>query len=133
MQKMKININRRMKCDEPDKTVVTTSTSSSEKVKATSPSSTEALTSMVSTTHSTSEETTFSPNYPLVHITGSVSSTHQFHNFPSLNDENYIIFKNKIESELEMILESSNLILSAKVIMTNAVETDLNRSNIILP
>ena len=121
-----------MKCDEPDEPGSKPSTSSSEKFKATSPSSTEALTSMVSTTHSTSEQTTFSPNYPLVHITGSISSTHQFHNFASLNDENYIIFKNKIESELEMILESSNLIVSAKVIVTNAVETDLNsrqRSN----
>ena len=100
---------------------------SSEKVKATSPSSTEVLTSTVSKTHSASNKTTFSPNYPIVHITGSISSKHQFHSFASMNDENYKVFKNKIESELEMILKSSNLIVSAIVTVTNVVETDFNR------
>ena len=82
---------------------------------------------MVSSTHATSMETTIAQNYPIVHITGSISSTHTFQNFTSLNDENYITFKNKIESELEMILESNDLIVSAKVSVTDIAQTDFNR------
>ena len=69
--------------------------------------------------------TTTTTNYPILHISGSILSIYEVDNFGSWNNANYEMFKTKIESELEMILETNDLIESAKVYFTDMQEPNL--------
>ena len=69
--------------------------------------------------------TTTTTNYPILHISGSILSTYEVHNFGSWNNVDYEMFKTKIESELEMILETNDLIESAKVYVNDMQEPNL--------
>ena len=72
------------------------------------------------TTPTTTPTTATTPIYPLVHITGSMSTTELYHeDMVSKSSESYQNFKTEVEKEIQTLLESDPLVVEATVSMTD--------------
>ena len=72
--------------------------------------------------------TTTAPDYPLIHITGSISPTQQYND--DITDKNMPFqknFKKVAKKDIERLLESNSLVVDASLSDLNLVETEASK------